>query len=168
MSQATAQDDQLKTKRTGHRVELNLLSHPGLLRKARIALEEYGREMGLNGTQSDRIGLALNEALANVMCHGYGGATDKPINVTFDRRGQGAGLELVVTIRDWAPPFDPATLPWNPPPPDPETIKPGGLGLLCMKKLMDEVVFTPQPDGMLLTMVKKVTTQETQERCCEQ
>lgn len=159
----------METTRTGHRVELNLLSHPGLLRKARIALEEYGREMGLNGTQTDRIGLALNEALANVMCHGYGGATDKPIQVVFDRRGQGADMELVVTIRDWAPPFDPSTLPNDPPPPDPDNIKPGGLGLLCMRKLMDQVHFAAQADGMLLTMTKKVSTQEsTQERCSVQ
>jgi len=32
---------------------------------------------------------------------------------------------------------------------------PGGLGMVCLRQLLDEVVFTPQPDGMLLTMVRK-------------
>jgi len=32
---------------------------------------------------------------------------------------------------------------------------PGGLGMVCLRQLMDSAEFTPQPDGMLLTMTKK-------------
>ena len=34
------------------------------------------------------------------------------------------------------------------------TLRPGGLGLPCLKRLLDEAVFEPQPDGMRLRMVK--------------
>ena len=67
-----------------------------------------------------------------------------------------------VTIRDWGKTFDPRALPWDKAaamathPPDPDEITPGGLGLLCMKRLMDSVTFTPQSNGMLLTMIKKI------------
>ncbi len=95
---------------------------------------------------TDAIGLALNEALANVMRHGYSGARDKPIVVAGEIINGGFRL----TIRDWAPPFDPSRLPKK----DRADLTPGGLGLLCIRKLMDETNFSPQPDGMLLTMVK--------------
>ena len=164
MSNTVAHHEEILVNRQGRRVELKMSSHPSVLRPVRLELEEFGRAAGLSCEQCDRIGLALNEALANVMRHGYGGAMDRPIIVIFERRGDGAGAELEIQIRDWAKPFDPAKLPGDPPPPDPDTVKPGGLGLLCMRRLMDQVVFTPQPDGMLLTMVKKIGT-EADDKC---
>ena len=159
MSDAAVETSNVKVRRLGRRLELRMSSDPSVLRPVRLALEEYGREAGLPVEQADKIGLALNEALANVMRHGYGGATDKPIMVTFDRHGEGSGEEVCVEIRDWAKPVDPAKLPKTAEQNDPldvDAIKPGGLGLLCMRRLMDEVVFAPQADGTLLTMKKKV------------
>jgi hypothetical protein len=34
-------------------------------------------------------------------------------------------------------------------------MNPGGLGLLCLGRLMNRVTFTPQQPGMLLEMTKK-------------
>jgi len=34
-------------------------------------------------------------------------------------------------------------------------LSPGGIGLVCIRKLMDDVTFEQLPDGMLLKMVKK-------------
>src|SRR3712207_7212584 len=36
-----------------------------------------------------------------------------------------------------------------------DPLTPGGLGLVCLRQLLDEMAFTPLPDGMLLTMVKR-------------
>ena len=33
-------------------------------------------------------------------------------------------------------------------------MQPGGLGLVCIRSLMDEVQYVTQPDGMLLRMTK--------------
>jgi anti-sigma regulatory factor (Ser/Thr protein kinase) len=158
MTQAPANSTELSIRTTGSRMELNMPSDPALLRPVRVALEEFCAEAGLDCQTGFDLGLVLNEALANVMRHGYGGATDKPIVLIFDRRDPTSAdgkAELEITIRDWAKPFDPAKLPKDPPPVDPDTIKPGGLGLLCMRRYMDEVVFTPLADGMMLKMVKK-------------
>jgi anti-sigma regulatory factor (Ser/Thr protein kinase) len=161
MSETTTFPD-LVIHRNGRRMELEMTSHTGMLRPVRLALEEFGRDAGLTVPQCDEIGLVLNEALANVVRHGYGGAQDKPIHVTFEKHHHGGtaggvgGAEVEIKIRDWAKPFDPEKLPKDPPPVDPDTIKPGGLGLLCMRKMMDRVEWTRLPDGMMLTMAKKV------------
>jgi anti-sigma regulatory factor (Ser/Thr protein kinase) len=159
MSKAAVEESKLSVRRMGVRMELKMTSHPSILRPARLALEEFGRQAGLPGEQADDLGLVLNEALANVIRHAYGGATDKPIVVTFDRRVEGDKEEIVVEIRDWAKPVDPAKLPDTKPiapGADLDVIKPGGLGLICMRKHMDAVHFAPQADGTLLTMIKKV------------
>jgi anti-sigma regulatory factor (Ser/Thr protein kinase) len=155
MNQTTTSSD-LIIRRHDRRMELEMTSHTGMLRPVRLALEEFGRDAGLSANQCDEIGLVLNEALANVVRHGYGGAQDKPIHVTFEHRQQGDGSEVQIKIRDWAKPFDPEKLPKEPPPVDPDTIKPGGLGLLCMRKMMDRVEWKRLSDGMMLTMAKKV------------
>jgi serine/threonine-protein kinase RsbW len=156
MSKATADEGQVTIRRKGRRMELRMVSHPAVLRPVRLALEEFGRQAGLAAEQADQIGLVLNEAMANVIRHAYGNATDKPISVVFDHRGSGASAEIRVEIRDWGRPIDPAKLPTSLPETDIEAIKPGGLGLHCMRRLMDEVTFTPLADGTLLTMVKKI------------
>ena len=45
----------------------------------------------------------------------------------------------------------------TPKPKDP--MCPGGLGLICLRQLLDVVKFDPQPDGMRLTLVKKLKSE---------
>jgi len=156
MSNAAVTTPGLKIRRSERHVEMEMLSHPDVLRPVRIAIEEFAAESGMDAEQAGKVGLVLNEALANVMRHGYDGATDRPIELTLDRRGSSADALVEVKIRDWARPFDPASLPKKLPVTDPDQIKPGGLGLMCMNQWMDEVQFTKLPDGMLLRMIKKV------------
>lgn len=129
------------------RVELKIDSHPANLRPVRKALEEFSTLAELGQDAADGIGLAVNEALANVMRHGYGGATDRPIQIAAELRTG----EVRVLIRDWGPTFDPAVLPGGVHDP----LKPGGLGLMCIRGIMDEVTYERLSDGMLLTMVKR-------------
>lgn len=128
-------------------VELKITSDPANLRGVRKQIEDFARSAGLPLESCHCVGLAVNEALANIMRHGYRGAKDRPIVVTA--RKYEAGVHL--TIRDWAAPFDPSALPRGNH--DPST--PGGIGLICIRKVMDEVQFSPLPDGMLLTMIKR-------------
>jgi anti-sigma regulatory factor (Ser/Thr protein kinase) len=99
----------------------------------------------MSSDASDEIGLALNEALANVIRHGYDGATDRPIVVSVER-DDGA---LHVLVRDWAKPFDPSAVKPR------GKLAPGGVGMLCIRELMDDVKFERLSDGMLLKMTKK-------------
>ena len=54
----------------------------------------------------------------------------------------------MVSIRDWGNGVDPSTMPCR----EYDPLEPGGVGLICLKQWMDDVRYTPQRDGMLLTM----------------
>ena len=135
-------------QKSPRRVELKIDSHPANLASTRRAIDAFGGGCGFDKCAIDDIGLCVNEALANVMRHAYEGATDRPIVV-------GAECDpdtIKITIRDWGTGIDPQSLPAK----KCDPLTPGGLGLVCLREMMDEVVFAPQPDGgMLLTMTRR-------------
>jgi serine/threonine-protein kinase RsbW len=97
--------------------------------------------------------VALDEVLSNVLRHGYGGREGEGrIEVAFSLRD--GVIEL--TVADDAGPFDPLALP------DPDTTRPvedrplGGLGILFVKQLMDEVAYERREGRNRLTCRKKV------------
>ena len=106
---------------------------------------------GLNEKAAFEVQLAVDEACANVIEHGYGKEEKGEIALCC----QYAEGDFVITIRDNAPPFTPETVP----PPDItcslDKRKHGGLGLYFMRKLMDEVRFHFDPEGTKLIMIKK-------------
>lgn len=135
------------------RIELRLQSHAAQVAEARRAVEQLAADTGFDAAAQGELGLCVNEALANVIRHAYGGVEGRPIVVAAEYSApvDGGSPALRVTIRDWGNGVNPTDLP--PKPRDP--LQPGGLGLVCLRKLMNAVTFTPQPDGgMLLTMVK--------------
>ena len=126
-------------------------SDPAEIADVRRAVESLAQSFGLDEKAVAEVGLCVNEALANVMRHAYGGATDRPIVVS----GYCQDASLVVTIRDWGNGVNPATLPPKPFNP----LEPGGLGLICLRRMMSQVSYVPQPQdgggGMLLVMKKE-------------
>jgi serine/threonine-protein kinase RsbW len=143
------------TATSGERLVLNVTSDPANLAPVRRACEAYCRRQGLDDHAVADVGLCINEAMANITRHAYRGATDRPIAVTAEViAGEGANtaLGVKITVRDWGTGVNPLVLP--PRPRDP--MEPGGLGLICLRQLLDDVRFEPQPDGgMLLTMTKR-------------
>ena len=85
-------------------------SDPSNLAAARKAVEAFAVAGGFPERASHDMGLCLNEALANVMRHAYGGRRDQPIGITAttDER------ELIVRVRDWGNGIDPSTIPTSP------------------------------------------------------
>jgi serine/threonine-protein kinase RsbW len=126
----------------------DIKSDPAKLRDVRKELESFTKSIGMAEEASHAVGLVLNEALANVIRHGYDGAVDKPIRVTAEKIEN----ELKIVIRDWAKPFDPAMVKHK----YEGELKPGGLGLVCIRKLTDGFKYERLPDGMLLTLTKKL------------
>lgn len=139
------------------RLELHLASHTAELSRARKAIEKFAASQGFDETAQAQIGLCVNEAMANVIRHAYSGVTGKPILVIAETPVDAGAVEnepgsvLRITIRDWGNGQNPAALPPKPYNP----LEPGGVGLICLRGLMNEVTYTPQPDGMLLTMLKR-------------
>ena len=127
------------------RLRLSVTSDPAHLAEVRRACEAFCVECGLDAEATGDVGLCVNEAMANVTRHAYDGATDKPVEISgwFD------GGAVHISVRDWGS----GELPPSRPHFDPLT--PGGLGLVCLRKLLDDVVYTPQPDGMLVTMTRR-------------
>ncbi len=123
-------------------------------------------------TERIRIGVALEEALANAILHGNLEASsdlrqedeseyyqladdrrrlapykDRHVHCTFKLTPS----EAVFSLRDEGPGFDPSTLP---DPTDPENLgRIGGRGLLLIRTFMDEVTFNEK--GNQITLVKR-------------
>lgn len=134
---------------SGSPLVLNVASDPTNLAAVRVACEAYCAAAGLDECAVGEVGLCVNEAMANVTRHAYDGATDRPVRVTAEKIDAGAAVKI--EIRDWGKGVNP--LAQQRPKRDP--LRPGGLGLICLRELLDEADFSPQPDGMLLTLVKR-------------
>jgi len=100
------------------------------------------------------IRLATEEAVMNVIEHGYAGGTPGPITLRIRHDAQ----QLVVTVEDDAPYFDPSTI--RPADPDAplERRSVGGLGWHFVTQLMDQTRHERRhPHGNRLTLVKRLT-----------
>ena len=125
---------------------MTIQSSPAQIAPVRKTIEDLATSIGLGPQAVAEVGLCVNEALANVIRHAYGGIKDRPILIGAYCQDDG----LVVTIRDWGNGVNPASLP--PKPYDP--LEPGGLGLICLRRMMSQVTYLPQGDGVLLVMTK--------------
>jgi anti-sigma B factor antagonist len=124
-------------------LRLEVSSDPAQLAPARRAVEVFCRECGFDSASVGEIGLVVNEAMANITRHAYAGDTNQPIRI----EAQFARETLNLNLRDWGNGRDPSSVDaaYDP-------LTPGGLGMICLRKLMDHVAYIPQRDGMLLTM----------------
>jgi anti-sigma regulatory factor (Ser/Thr protein kinase) len=98
--------------------------------------------------------LATEEAVTNVIEHGYAGTSPSgPIVLRF----QYDARQVVVTIDDLAPAFDPATIRPADPSAPLEQRRIGGLGWHFVTQVMDEVRHEHRnPRGNRLTLVKRL------------
>ena len=97
------------------------------------------------------IRLAVDEAVTNVIEHGYGGSSGA-LEIRVDLQGS----DIVIRIHDSASTFNP--LEHNDVCLDSplKKQKPGGYGIFIIKKIMDEVDYIPTPErGNILQLVKK-------------
>ena len=129
-------------------LRLDVTSDPANLAIVRHAVERFCVRCGLTEAAAGDVGLVVNEAMANITRHAYKGATDQPVSVR-GRCERSAGA-VTITLRDWGSGFNPESVR-----PKQDPTKPGGLGMVCIRCLVDDAVFSPQPDGMLLTLTKR-------------
>ena len=97
----------------------------------------------------DDLRLAVDEAVTNVLTHGYGGAGKIRVDLTAD------GCDVVVKVVDEAPAFDPDQAPGVDLRPPGERDQPGGLGVYLIQSVMDEVTHRATETGNELTMIKR-------------
>lgn len=135
-------------------VRLNITSHAKSLPVVRSAAERMAQMEGFGDHEAHELALAIDEALANVIKHGYHGAPDQPISITMSTVRSEAGRRgICVLVRDRGRQVDPATIQSR----DLSDIRPGGLGVHIIKSVMDDVEYTCPPDGgMQLRMIKYI------------
>jgi anti-sigma regulatory factor (Ser/Thr protein kinase) len=128
-------------------LRLRTTSDPANLAPVRHQIEGFCAACGFDEEARGEIGLCVNEALANVTRHAYRLAKDGvvQIDVAF------ADGMVKIGIRDWGTGRTPPVRPIRRDP-----LQPGGVGMVCLRELMDNITFVPQPDGMLLTMERKL------------
>jgi len=139
------------------RFELTVTSQAENLARIADFVREAAQAAGLDMRQTFQVRLAVDEACTNIMEHAYGPDRIGPIACTC----QVCGDDFVVTLNDQGQPFDPAQVPV----PDVEAAlkdRPlGGLGIFLMRKLMDAVTFSHDPQtGNELVMVKKISRRQ--------
>lgn len=127
---------------------LRIASRFECIDEARRWVTERLKAAGFGDDPVGEVELALTEALANVIEHGYGGDGSGQIELTISDLPD----KLTVRVRDWGRSADEATFERR------ELDDPGegGYGVYLMEQLMDDVTREAQPDGgTLLTMIKR-------------
>jgi anti-sigma regulatory factor (Ser/Thr protein kinase) len=138
-------------------VRLQMFSQPRFLAAVRALIGSMAQRLGFNEMQCGQISLAVDEALCNVITHGYKRQPDGPVWINlWPLDAQPAGLKIV--IEDVAAQVDPESIQ----PRDLDDIRPGGLGVHIIREVMDEVIYERRNDqGMRLTMIKNLRPAET-------
>lgn len=134
-------------------LDLRLFSQAKLLAPARALTSSFAARVGFDEIQCGQISLAIDEALCNVINHGYGRENeDGRIRVAIWKIDDHApGMRIIV--EDRARQVDPETIQ----PRDLDDIRPGGLGVHIIREIMDHVLYEKRDGGgMRLSMTKHV------------
>jgi serine/threonine-protein kinase RsbW len=130
---------------------LRIAAEPRNLAEIRCFVEEMASALGLDPVMIPNVILAVDEAVSNIIAHGYQ-CQEGVVEIAVSQERDA----LVIRIRDEAAPFDPTIVP----PPDLtlplEQRIPGGLGIHLIRQIMDEMTYRVTPQGgNELTLVKR-------------
>ncbi|MBL1217538.1 MAG: ATP-binding protein [Planctomycetes bacterium] len=132
-------------------LRIELLSQPRYLAPARAMVAALSQRYGFSDCEGNQIALALDEALCNVINHGYERRSDGPIWISvwpIDDPPNG----IKIRIEDNGRQVDLTTIRSR----NLDDVRPGGLGVFIMKRIMDDVEYTHRPGGgMQLVLTKR-------------
>lgn len=138
----------------GPHLRLAMLSQPRYLAAARAASAAFARQAGFDEHASGHIALAVDEALCNVVKHGYDRREDGPIWVDLTpitESGVLVGIRIVIEDEARQAPIE--TIRSR----SLEEIRPGGLGVHIIKEVMDTADYEHRPEGgMRLTLTRRL------------
>lgn len=136
-------------------VIVEMLSQPRYLSGARELVAAVAKRFGFDDTACGQIALAVDEALCNVIRHGYGRREDGKIWLSIwpvgsdEKAGRSGGITIV--IEDEAAQVDPEKIRGR----ELEDVRPGGLGVYIIRQVMDSVRYEKRDErGMRLTLTK--------------
>lgn len=91
------------------------------------AIARQAAELGVNGDDTKRLQLVVEELFINTISHGHGGDSDHPVRLALGRNGQA----ITLRYEDEAPPFDFTEIGQN----FESTVALGGLGIPLIRGL---------------------------------
>jgi anti-sigma regulatory factor (Ser/Thr protein kinase) len=130
-------------------MERRLEAGPDAAAQALDAIEEVCQRWGVTDRARFHLQLAVDEAVSNIVRHGYGGGPG-PILLRMGRQDHDVWVEL----RDEGRAFDPTTAP-SPPQHEAAERPIGGLGIHLMRQVMDEVTYRREGKENILRLVKR-------------
>jgi len=145
-------------------VRLEMLSQARFLAAARAMISNLAQRLGFNEIHSGQISLAVDEALCNIINHGYEKRPDGRIWVSVWALEDHKQPTIKIIIEDRAKQVDPQVIRSR----DLEDVRPGGLGVYIIREVMEDVRYEKREGGgMRLSMCKRLpsgaqTTQENQ------
>jgi serine/threonine-protein kinase RsbW len=118
-------------------------------------ISKAAKTAGLSDKAIYAVQLAVDEACSNIIDHAYGGEDRGEMLCSVIINDDG----LIVILQDQGTPFNPQEIP------DPqvnvplEKLKPRGVGVYLMRKMVDEVHYEYSPEGgNMLTLIKRKTS----------
>ena len=141
----------MEEQSAGRTVRLDIRSDPAELPQVREAIRRAAGGVGFDDETVHQLILAVDEALANVIKHGYEGRQDQPVEVTLTPVEEAGRQGLAVGIRDFGKQVDTAAICGR----DLDEVRPGGLGVHLIKSIMDRVDYAAADGGgMRVEMIK--------------
>jgi len=112
---------------------ISIQSNPENLAIVRKKIGKIAEKAGFKKTDSDNIILAVDEACTNIIRHSYLNDYSKKININAKIKSK----ELEIAIQHYGLSPDPEKITGC----RPKTIRPGGLGVYFIRRIMDKVVY---------------------------
>lgn len=136
-------------------VRVEMLSQPRYLSGARDLVSAVAKRFGFDDTACGQIALAVDEALCNIIRHGYDRDPNRPIWLSIWPLGvekdEPRGIKIV--IEDLAKQVDPEHIRGR----DLDDVRPGGLGVYIIRNVMDEAHYERRDSGgMRLVLIKSL------------
>ncbi len=129
---------------------LSVPSRTEFLALVRDVTRRMAESSGFDGTLSERLALAVDEAATNVIEHAYAGASDRVVELRY----WDEGAELRIDLVDDGAMVDPRDVPQVDLARYASEHRRGGLGMHLMGKIMDSVTFRRASRRNVCCMVK--------------
>ena len=127
-------------------IRLKIPSDPKYVSSVRALIGDLAQKNGFDKTKNNDLQLAINEALANIIEHAYGGQRNKVIFIYFIVTFR----NIEVIIKDFGKKVNLNEIKSRPL----SEYRDGGLGVFLINNMVDEVVYTSQGGGTELKLVK--------------
>lgn len=124
-------------------VQFNITSESVNIARVRGKTREFAHALGFPEADVASIELAVDEAVCNVIRHGYRDQPGHPIGIRLDTLDQEGRRGMQVIIEDECEPVEPEKMVGR----DLDDVRPGGLGLHIIRTVMDEIEHTPREGG---------------------